>query len=275
MLLPDPSMPWPINRAGVAMIAERESCRLRAYRNYPNEPWTCGWGETDGVGPDTVWTQDYADQRFCDSLRERVTAVLEACTVAPNENQLAALVSLAYNIGMGWKGKVKPKGAKDGFRQSTVLRQHNAGNHRAAANAFGLWNKVDKGKGLEDEDGLTIRRAMESALYLTPPPGAAQPPMPQVVAPESKLTESPINRTSAVIVGAGTIAGIDPALKAITAAKEVADGAAGLKEPLGTIRAILVDTLGIQPDWILPIVLVCGGLYIIHWRRRQRDEGRA
>lgn len=276
MLLPDPSMPWPINRAGVAMIAERESCRLRAYRNYPNEPWTCGWGETDGVGPDTVWTQDYADQRFCDSLKERVTAVLEACTVAPNENQLAALVSLAYNIGMGWKGKTRPKGAKKGLRQSTVLAQHNAGNFDAAANAFGLWNKVDDGKGgLTPAKGLTIRRAMESALYVTPPAGTPTVPMPQVVAAESTMAQSPINRTSAVIVGAGTIAGIDPALKAITAAKEVADGAATLKEPLGTIRAILIDTLGIQPDWILPIVLVCGGLYIIHWRRRQRDEGRA
>lgn len=275
MNLPDPSLPWPINRAGVAMTAEREGCRLKAYRNYPKEPWTIGWGETDGVGPDTVWTQAYADQRFCDSLKERVTAVLEACTVAPTENQLAAMTSFAYNVGLGWKGKVKPKGAKDGFRQSTVLRQHNAGNHRAAAQAFGLWNKVDKGKGLEDDDGLTIRRAMESALYLTPPTGAAQPTMPQVVAPESKLTASPINRTSAVIAGAGILSGIDPALKAIAATKEVADGAAGLKEPLATIRSILVDTLGVPVEWILPIVLISGGLYIIHWRCRQRDEGRA
>lgn len=271
MLLPDPSLPWPINRAGVVLVAEREACRLHAYRNFEGEPWTCGWGETDGVGPDTVWTQAYADQRFCESLRERVTAVIEACTVAPNENQLAALVSLAYNIGVGWKGKTKPKGAKDGLRQSTVLRQHNAGNFDAAANAFTLWNKVN-GKVVK---GLTTRRKLEAALYVTPPIGSPPEVMPQIVDAESKLTQSPINRTSAVIVGAGTIAGIDPAVKAITAAKEVADGAAGLKEPLGTIRAILVDTLGIQPDWILPIVLVCGGLYIIHWRRRQRDEGRA
>lgn len=274
-MLPDPSLPWPINRAGVVMTAEREGCRLRAYRNYPKEPWTCGWGETEGVGPDTVWTQAYADQRFCDSLGERVTAVLEECTVTPNENQLAAMVCFAYNVGMGWKGKVKPKGAKDGFRQSSVLRQHNAGNHRAAAQAFGLWNKVDKGKGLEEEDGLTIRRAMESALYLTPPPGAAQPPMPQVVEPESKLTASPINRTSALFVGTGAMVGIDPVVKAIDAARGAADSAGALREPLATIKTIMVDTLGIQPDWVLPIVLVAGGIYIMYWRKRQRDEGRA
>jgi hypothetical protein len=181
-------------------------------------------------------------------------------------------VSLAYNIGMGWKGKVKPKGAKDGLRQSTVLRQHNAGNFDAAANAFGLWNKVN-GKVVK---GLTTRRKpwkrpSTSRRHVGSPPEV----MPQIVDAESKMTASPINRTSAVIVGAGGVGGIDPALKAIAATKEVADGAATLKEPLGTIRSILVDTLGIPPDWILPIVLVCGGLYIIHWRRRQRDEGRA
>ena len=270
-MLPDPSLPWPINRAGVAMIAEREGCRLRAYKTFAAEPWTCGWGETDGVGPDTVWTQAYADQRFCDSLALRVTAVQEACTVAPNENQLAAMVSLAYNIGMGWRGKVKPKGAKDGLLQSTVLRQHNAGNFDAAANAFGLWNKAD-GK---PNHGLSIRRKMEAALYVTPPIGSPQEPMPQAVMAESKLTASPINRTSALIVGTGALAGIDPVVKAIDAAKGVADSAGALREPLATIKTIMVDTLGIQPDWVLPIVLVAGGIYIMYWRKRQRDEGRA
>jgi lysozyme len=218
-----------------------------------------------------VWTQAYADQRFCDSLGERVTAVLEVCTVAPNENQLSALVSLAYNIGMGWKGKVKPKGAKGGLRQSTVLRQHNLGNFDAAANAFTLWNKVNG----EVERGLTIRRKMEAALYVTPPHGSPPAPMPQVVDAESKMTQSPINRTSAVIVGAGATVGIDPIIKAIDAAKGVADSASTLKEPLATVKSIMTDTLGIQPDWILPLVLIGGGLYIMHWRKRQRDEGRA
>ena len=71
------------------------------------------------------------------------------------------------------------------------------------------------------------------------------------------------------------LAGIDPVVKAIDAARGVADSAGALREPLATIKTIMVDTLGIQPDWVLPIVLVAGGIYIMYWRKRQRDEGRA
>ena len=76
-------------------------------------------------------------------------------------------------------------------------------------------------------------------------------------------------------VGIGALAGIDPVVKAIDAAKGVAGSAGSLREPLATIKTIMVDTLGIQPDLVLPIVLVAGGIYIMYWRKRQRDEGRA
>ena len=116
---------------------------------------------------------------------------------------------------------------------------------------------------------------MEAALYVTPPIGSPQEPMPQAVMAESKLTASPINRTSAAIVGTGAMVGIDPVVKAIDAARGVADSAGSLREPLATIKTIMVDTLGIQPDWVLPIVLIAGGIDIMYWRKRQRDEGRA
>ena len=43
--LPNPSLAWPIVMAGVALIAQAETCRLKAYR-CPAGVWTCGWGET-------------------------------------------------------------------------------------------------------------------------------------------------------------------------------------------------------------------------------------
>ncbi len=112
MTLPDPSLPWPIPMAAVALIAEREGCRLRAYR-CPADKWTCGWGETEGVTPDTVWTQDEADRRLCVSLTKRAGMVATLCTEAPAPNQLGALTSLQYNIGA------------EGFRTSSVLKAHN------------------------------------------------------------------------------------------------------------------------------------------------------
>ncbi len=172
---PNPNLPWPLPRPHVGDLATDEGCRLVSYRNFPNEPWTNGWGETDGVGPGMVWTQEYADQRFCDSMTERVNAVLEACTRKPTPNQLCAMVRLVYNIGMGWEGKVKPLGAKNGFRQSTVLRQHNAGNFAAAAEAFALWDKISDGKGgLMRNDALHARRftiAVETNGTVAAPPG--------------------------------------------------------------------------------------------------------
>ena len=89
------------------------------------------------------------------------------------------------------------------------------------------------------------------------------------------MAASPINRSAAVVVASGAVIGVDPVVKAFQAAKDVADSASSLKEPLGIVKSIMADTLGIKPDWILPIVLIGGGLYIMYWRKRQRDEGRA
>jgi len=146
-VLPDPSLPWPICIEGVYLVADSEKLRLRAYL-CPAKVWTCGWGETDGVGPKTVWTKEYADQRFCDSLAERTEAVRALCTVAPTDNQLAALVSLSYNIGT------------KAYAGSTVARRFSEGRWAAACDAFLLWNKAG-GKVVK---GLARRREAERAL---------------------------------------------------------------------------------------------------------------
>lgn len=259
--LPNRDLPWPICWPGVVMIATKESCRLRAYKNFPKEPWTCGYGETDGVGPNTVWTQEYADQRFCDSLTLFRDEVLAACTAEPNEHELAAMVSLAYNIGMGWKGKSKPKGAKDGFRQSTVLRQHNAGHKENASRAFGLWNKANG----QVMNGLVARRAEEAALYLTPPEGAAPVAMPQSVEPESKPITGPIASGGALVTASGAV-GVFNAL---------GDQVTAIKTTLSTFRSVAADIIGVPPDWIFPLMLVIVGGVILRYRYMQRSTGNA
>ena len=65
------------------------------------------------------------------------------------QNQFDALVSLAYNIGLG------------AFHNSTLLRQLNRGNFVGASHEFLRWNKSN-GKPLL---GLTRRREREKLLF--------------------------------------------------------------------------------------------------------------
>lgn len=248
--LPDLTLPWPIPLPAVALIAEREGCRLRAYR-CPAGVWTCGWGGTDGVTPATTWTQAEADQRLCSSLTTRALQVAAACTQHPSPHQLGAMVSLQYNIGAA------------AFAGSTVLRAHNRGDWQAAARAFTLWDKARVNGVLTALPGLTARRAAEAALYLAPEPDAPHEPMPQAVAVESSIAASPIAKGGAVTVGAGVVTGL----------AEAAGSLQGLAEPIRQARALLVDTLGVPPSWILPLVLVAAGWLVLRWRLQQRTDG--
>lgn len=222
------------------------------------KPWTCGFGETQGVTPDTRWTRAEADSRLLARIAEFERGVLKACTLEPNLNQLMAMVSLAYNIGLGWDGAVKPKGAKDGFRQSSVLRAHNRGDFAAAARAFQLWNKANG----EVMDGLVIRRAQEAEMYLRPvhdevsePAADLEDPPSQAVDAERPMTESTINRASVVAGGTAAVATVAETARTVADVK------------------YSVASLG---DWLVPILLVCVvGLcgYIVWERVRQRKGG--
>lgn len=286
---------YPINNAGIKLLHDRETFVGHAYpdpysplgkalraaglwRKYlvapftipasisslSGAPWTIGWGFTEGVREGDRMTLQEADARLAAELEKITTAVRAACTVPPTENQLAAMVVLAYNIGLGWSGSSKPKGAKDGFRQSSVLKAHNRGDTAAAARAFRLWNKA----GGEVSPGLEARRLAESQLYLTPAPapsGAAASPaaamddvqalMPQAVDAERPLTASTINRASVAAGGTAAVATIAETARTLSDIKSSA------------------DSLG---DWLLPIVLLvivalCG--YIVWERIKVRREG--
>ena len=145
---------------GIKLIQSFEGCaRKRAdgsYDAYPDpgtggDPWTIGWGST---GPDIarglVWTQQQCDDRFAEHVAQFAANVETAIGgAATTQHQFDAMVSLAYNIGMG------------NFSASTLLRKHKAGDFAGAAAQFAVWNKA-AGKVLA---GLTRRRAAEAALY--------------------------------------------------------------------------------------------------------------
>ena len=214
-------------------------------------PWTCGYGETKGVTLDTRWSEAEASSKLSRRYVEFETAVRRACVIDPGPNQLAAMTSLAYNIGLGWEGKTKPPGAKDGFRQSSVLRAHNKGDTLAASRAFSLWNKANG----RVEPGLTARRAEEAALYLRDEAPDTEDLSPQAVEPESRMTESPINRAGVVAGGTAAVATV--------------------AETARTVSDVKYSTQALG-DWLVPVLLIvvvalCG--YMIWQRVNQRKQG--
>lgn len=146
-----------INRAGLELIKSFEGFRAKAYLD-PVGIWTIGYGTTAaagiGVTPHTGLTITEAQgSAFLASALDKFSAQIKPLIAHPiSENQWAACLSLAYNIGPGAFGK------------STVLRKINAGDMAGAADAILLWNKA----GGNVLNGLVRRRAAERELFLTP-----------------------------------------------------------------------------------------------------------
>lgn len=215
-------------------------------RHLHGNPWTCGIGRTRGVTIDTRMSRAQAMADMRAELEMIAEQVLDVCTATPNENELAAMVSFAYNVGVA------------GFKKSTVLKCHNRGDKQAAARAFGLWVKAQG----QVMPGLERRRKAESALYLTPVQStqaeddlADEPDMPQTVDAERPMTQSSINRSAVVAGGTAAVATVAETARTVADVKYSA------------------DALG---DWLVPILLIvvvalCG--YIIHERVKQRRGG--
>jgi lysozyme len=140
-----------INDRGLALIKRAEGLKLDSYR-CPAGIATVGYGHT---GPDVripmTITPGQAERLLHEDLGRFEQGVEAVCGGAPtNPNQFSAMVSLAYNIGLGK------------FATSTVLKRHKAGDPEGAASAFLMWNKGG-GKVLP---GLVARREQERLLYL-------------------------------------------------------------------------------------------------------------
>jgi GH24 family phage-related lysozyme (muramidase) len=103
----------------------------------------------------TVWTREQADIRFITDLDKFAAGVDRVCPET-TPLQRGAMVSLAYNIGIG------------AFKKSSVARLHNAKRYGEAGQAFALFNKARNpanGK-LEVSSGLVARRGAEAAFYI-------------------------------------------------------------------------------------------------------------
>lgn len=155
--MPEVDSPNRISDDAIEILKKHEGLRLAAYKCLGGI-WTVGFGSTHGVERGDRITEAEALEKLRLEVQIYETGVLEALTIAPNQNQFNAMVLLAYNIGVG------------GFKSSSVRRFHNLGQTEQAADAFRLWNKGG-GRVL---GGLVKRREEERSLYLKEPEDSPQ-----------------------------------------------------------------------------------------------------
>ncbi|PSN18129.1 muraminidase [filamentous cyanobacterium CCP5] len=152
--VPTPSAPGTINAAGLELIKHFEGVRYKAYRDSVGV-WTIGYGHTSMAGPPQVYegltiTPQQAEEILKRDLGRFEKGVTDAVTISINPNQFAALVSFAFNLGVG------------ALQNSTLLSKLNAGDYQGAANEFPRWVYA----GGNQLPGLVRRRNAERALFL-------------------------------------------------------------------------------------------------------------
>src|SRR5262245_2700753 len=192
-----------LSPAGVQFIKGEEGLSLTAYRDPPiadqnAQLWSVGYGQQLGKGPQwegyTI-TRAEADRLFDADRVSREASVSDLTPVA-NQQQFDAMVSLAYNIGIGDQTRQKD----GGFATSTVQRLHNLGDYQGAADAFRLW----KNSAGAVNPVLVARRERERSLYLSGPT-SSQPAQSPAPAPSPAPVASSTPRNVAAITAAGLV----------------------------------------------------------------------
>ena len=143
--------PTVTGEAGLRLIKEFEGLRLAKYLDAVGK-WTIGSGHL--ILPNENYDQpislDVANALLRADLKRTEEGVRNSVTVTINQNQFDALVSFAFNLGVG------------NLKSSTLLRLLNEGNIFAAADQFLRWNKA----GGRELPGLTRRRRAERDLFI-------------------------------------------------------------------------------------------------------------
>jgi len=142
--------------AGLSLIKQFEGFAPKTYDCPAGKP-TIGYGHVVLPGESfTELTEAQASDLLAKDLLKFEAGVKRLVNVPLTQHQFDALVSFAFNVGIGALG------------ESTALKRINAGNHAEVPAALAMWNKATvKGK-LTELPGLTRRRRAEGDLYLRP-----------------------------------------------------------------------------------------------------------
>ena len=182
---------------GLTLIKAFEGFRARAYK-CPAGIWTIGYGHTSNAGPPDVHegmvvSRDEADAILARDAQSFAAGVAKDLKVEIGDQQFSALVSFAYNVGLG------------NFRSSSVLRAVNAGDVTAVPRRLQLWIRAG-GKVLP---GLVRRRAAEAELFVGEGRALETPSGTSISVPSGKpIGQSTTAGAAAAAVTAGTTAAV-------------------------------------------------------------------
>lgn len=144
-----------VSKQGLDLIKRFEGFRNKPYLCSAGVP-TIGYGSTFYLDKRKVSLQDPPiSEEEATKLLELVAndfaaKVIQMCSVELSQNELDALTSFAYNVGV------------DALKKSTLLKKLNAGDRKGAGEQFLVWNKA-VGKVLP---GLAKRREAERELFM-------------------------------------------------------------------------------------------------------------
>lgn len=138
-----------ISDEGISLIKKWEGLELTAYKDVVGVT-TIGYGHTKTAKMGQKVTLKGAEKLLRSDLRHFEEGVARLVTVKLSQGQYDALVSLAYNIGLG------------AFKRSTLLRKLNTGDYTGASKEFTRWVYAGKTK----YKGLLNRRLEERRLFV-------------------------------------------------------------------------------------------------------------
>lgn len=133
----------------ISLVGGFEGLRLAAYRDVVGVATIC-YGETRGIRMGMTATKAECDAMLLKGLQEFEQGVLSCTKVEMPMRRQVAMVSFAYNVGVG------------AYCGSSVVRLLNDNKPRAACDALLKWNKA----GGVVFPGLTRRRQAERELCL-------------------------------------------------------------------------------------------------------------
>lgn len=259
-------------------LAKQPDGTCKSYK-CPAGVWTCGWGCTEGVTPNTHWTQEEATEALAREMEKHEKAVEEMVKVPLNQGQFDALVSLSYNIGAR------------AVKESTLLKHLNAGDYARAASHFSdfKYSRVTGATALRMKvkdgtkvvlPGLVTRRALEAQFFLEADP-VGDVMSQGVEAPRTKLDVKQIATRIGLPVG-GTAAVGEIARQGVPAVPEVASRSlqnisawkqvgSGVKQVGSEALGVLMMTGRLWP-YALGASVGAAGLAFLWWKKRGQDE---
>lgn len=239
-----------VSQAGIDLIKQFEGCKLTAYRD-TGGVLTIGWGHTSAAGSPEVKegmtiSQEGADSILATDVNKFSEGVAKLIKVSVSQKQFDALVSFAYNVGIGQ------------FSSSTLLKKLNSGDYEAVPTQLMRWTK-DNGTELS---GLVRRRHAEAALWRNidenaPTPAEEQGAKPTPPEPVKTMAQSREGNAAVAIGSASTIA---LATQVVPLVKEGSN-----------ILPVMGQVFG-QPFMIALAIGIIASVAIWYWRRQRLHE---